>query len=282
MKLCRTRIILAMLLGVLATASGCGVINGIRAKNQLNEGVRAYRAGRFAEAQQHFEQALTYDPDNKLAPSFIARSIHAQFRPSVESPENLAKGRAAIEAYQKVLAADPTNDEAYNAVAALYGSLKDDNQQREWIMQRANLESAPPEKRSEAFTVLASKQWNCSYTITEQPQVKKTVQKEGKAFFEYVKPKEQKDFDQARACVQEGMRLVDEALKLNSENESAWSYKTNLLREMAKLAQMEGKADEKARYDEEANRAQERLTALSEQNKQKKEAAQQSSPAPAS
>ncbi|MBT0647283.1 hypothetical protein KJJ93_30285, partial [Escherichia coli] len=84
--------------------------------------------------------------------------------------------------------------EAYNAVAYLYGAIKQDEAQQQWITQRANLETLSPEKRAEAYTVLASKQWQCSYTITEQQENKQTVSKDGKAVIQYKKPKDPADF----------------------------------------------------------------------------------------
>jgi hypothetical protein len=52
MKLSQTRIAITIVVSIVlailvATSSGCGVINRIRAKNQLNEAARAYREGRF-------------------------------------------------------------------------------------------------------------------------------------------------------------------------------------------------------------------------------------------
>ncbi len=137
MKLSQTRI--AIMLAILvATTSGCGVINRIRAKNQLNEAARAYREGHFEEAEQHSTRALELDPDNKTAPMFIARTIHAQYRPGVQTPENIAKAHEAIEAYQKILEKNPKNEEAYKAIAYLYGAIKDDDKLRAWISARAN------------------------------------------------------------------------------------------------------------------------------------------------
>jgi uncharacterized protein HemY len=99
MKLSQTRI--AMVLAILvATSSGCGVVNRIRAKNQLNEAARAYREGRFKEAEDHSREAASLDPDNKTAPMFIARTIHAQYRPGVQQPDNIARAQQAIAAYQ--------------------------------------------------------------------------------------------------------------------------------------------------------------------------------------
>ena len=46
-----------------------------QAKQELNEAARAYRDGNFAEAQAHSEKALQLDPQNKIAPQFVARTI---------------------------------------------------------------------------------------------------------------------------------------------------------------------------------------------------------------
>ncbi|MGH9902262.1 MAG: hypothetical protein ACRD68_10700 [Pyrinomonadaceae bacterium] len=285
MKPSQPRIALLAFLALLSSAaSGCGVINGIRAKNELNEGARAYKAGKFADAQAHFQKALELDPEQKNAPVFIARSIHAQYRPGVDTPENLAKANAAIDAYKKVLEGDPNNDDAFNAVAYLFRQIKQEGQEAEWLMRRANLESAPKEKRSDAYTVLASKEWNCAYDITEQKDNRETVQKPDTVIIQYKKPKEQADFDKASNCVTKGLELVEQAISLNANNPSAWSYKTNLLRERAKLAEMEGKTEEKDRYSQEADKALAEHTRLSEEAaaRKKEEEARKSPTPPAS
>src|SRR6267142_2643789 len=92
MKLSRTRIAI-VLAALVVSSSGCGVVNRIRAKNQLNEAARAYREAHFEEAEQHSRKALELDPDNKTAPLFIARIVHREYRPGVNTPENIAKAR---------------------------------------------------------------------------------------------------------------------------------------------------------------------------------------------
>lgn len=276
MKLSHARFAL-LLLTLLVTSSGCGVINRIRAKNELNEAARTYREGHFEEAEQHSRRAIELDPNNKTAPSFVARTIHAQYKPGNDTPENVAKAQQAIEAYKGMLEKDPNNDEAYKAIAALYGAISADDQQREWIMQRAAKEGFDPAKRAEAYTVLASKDWNCSYQITELP-ASKQVTKEGKIV--YKKPPNQGDYDQAQRCIARGMEEADNAIKYDPNNESAWSYKTNLLLEAAKIAEMDGKADDKAKYTKQADEAQKQTTKLSEENQKKKEAEEKKSPSP--
>lgn len=269
MKLSQARLPLLILV-VLVFASGCGTVNRIRAKNELNEAARAYKAGKFAEAEQHSKRAMELDPDQKTAPSFVARSIHAQYRPGVDTPQNKAKASEAIEAYKKILEREPGNEEAYKAIAALYGAL-DENQQRQWIAQRASNESVPKEKRAEAYTILASKDWNCSYQITEQATSKKTEVRDGKTIIVFQKPKEAKDYETAQQCVARGLEEADKAISNDPNSDAAWSFRTNLLLESAKLAEMDGNADKKADFTKQAEAAQKRTTELSEQRQKREE-----------
>lgn len=267
MKLSQARIATA-LVALVFTASGCTVVNRIRSKNELNEAARSYREGNYVEAEQHSRKAAELDPNSKAAPLFIARTIHAQYRPGVAAPENIAKAREAIEAYRQILQNDPQNDEAYRAIAFLYERIKEDGKLREWITARANDSAAPPEKRAEAFIVLASKDWNCSFQLTEPNKVTASTG-EGRASVTYNKPKDQKDFDSAQMCVKRGLEEVENALKFDPNSEPAWSYKTNLLLEAAKLAEMEGRTDQKAELDKQRAEAQKRTDQLSEANRKK-------------
>ena len=272
MKLSQTRIAMALAI-LVATTSGCGVINRIRAKNQLNEAARSYREGRFVEAEQHSREAAQLDPDNKTAPIFIARTIHMQYRPGVQSPENIAKAQQAIEAYQQILQKNPQDEDAYKAIAYLYGAIKEDDKLRAWITQRATNEATEPTKRSEAYVVLASKDWDCSFKVTELPTHKITTvdPTNNKATVSYKKPSDQKEFDSAKKCVTQGLSEAENAIKFDPNNESAWSYKTNLLLEASKLAEMDGQTEQKAQYQKEYEAALKRTTELSVANQKRKE-----------
>ena len=272
MKLSKTGITVLLSVVVVA-ASGCGVINRIRSKNALNEAARAYREGHFDEAEKESRRALELDPDNKTAPQFIARTIHAQYRPGVQAPDNVAKAREAIDAYQKILEKNPKDEEAYKAVAYLYGAIKEDDKLRQWISSRATNENAEPDKRAEAYVVLASKDWDCSYKITELPTNKLTTvdASSSKATVSYKKPKEQKDFDTAQGCVKRRLEEIENAIKFAPSNESAWSYKTNLLLEASKLAEMDGKTDQKAEYQKQYEAALKKTTELSQAAEKRKE-----------
>ena len=281
MKLSQTRITIVLVI-LVATTSGCGVINRIRSKNQLNEAAKAYREGKYPEAEQHSREAAALDPNNKTAPMFIARTIHAQYRPGVQNPDNIKKAQEAIEAYQNILQKNPQDEEAYKAIAYLYGAIKEEDKLRQWISSRAASESTEPTKRAEAYVVLASKDWDCSFKITEQPGVKITTvdQETSSATVSYQKPKDAKDFTTAQNCVKQGLAEAENAIKFDPLNESAWSYKTNLLLEAAKLAEMDNQTEQKDQFKKDYEAALKRTTELSVANQKRKEEAEKAAASP--
>ena len=225
-----------------------------QASEELNKAAAAYRDANFAEAQRHSERALQLDPESRTAPMFIARTIHAQYRPGVATIENQTKAREAIIAYQRILERFPNDEESYKAIAYLYGSLKEEELLRDWVLKRAGDTSIQPDKRAEAYIVLASKDWDCSFKITELPTHKVTTVRRNKAVVSYLMPKDQAEFSQAQLCSNRGLEMAEQAVALAPENESAWAYKANLLLEHAKLLEMSGdtyrKSELMRQYDE--------------------------------
>ena len=272
MKLSRIRI--AIILAILVvTSSGCGLINRIRAKNELNEAAAAYRDARFEEAERRSRRALDLDPTNKTAPMFIARIVHRQFKKGVNTPENMAKARDAIELYKKILQTNPKSEEAFKAIADLYGALNEDAKQREWILQHAADKNIDDDRRAESYIILASKDWHCSNDITELPANKTTTidPKTNTGTPSYQKPKDEKEFQSVKLCVTRGLADIESAIHLVPDSEPAWSTKASLLLEASKLAEMEGKMDQKARLAKEAADALTKTAELSKANEKKKE-----------
>lgn len=281
MRFSRSRIGATAILALfVASSAGCKIVNKIRAKSELNDTAQAYKDGHIEEAEQHAKKALYYDPDNMTARIFIARVIHQQYKQGVDTPENKAKAQEAIEAYKHVLQKDPTNEEAYKAISVLYAFTKDEQHLRDWIMARANDSSMSAEKRAEAYAILAGKDWDCSFKITELPDVKQTSTEGGTPKVTYQKPKDQKDYDKIQRCVAQGLQEAETSIKFDPNNESAWSYKTNLLLEAYRIADMNGEADKKAQFQRQADVARQRATALSEERRKKEEAAAAATPSP--
>jgi tetratricopeptide (TPR) repeat protein len=270
MKLSRISIV-ALLAVIVVSTGGCVLVNRVRAKNALNEGARAYREGRFADAEAKFRYSYELDPSQKNAPLFVARAVQQQYKPGATAPDNVAIGEKAVQAYQDILQKDPSNEDAYKAIVFLYGQMKRDDKVNELLMQRAS-NGPTPEKRAEALTILASKQWNCSYEVTEQKENQTKEDKGDKVLIHFKRPANQADFDKAQQCATKGLELAEQAVSLDANNANAWSYKANLLREKSKLAEMDGNTQAKADFDKQYEEALNTSKRLSEEAQKKKEA----------
>ena len=278
MRLSRSRVCTIAILALFVGAgAGCSLIGKVRAKNELNEAAKAYKDGHFEDAEQHARKALAFDPTNRTATIFVARIVHQQYKPGVDAPDNVQKARDSIEAYKRVLQIDPKNEEAFQAISYLYAATKDDENLRQWISARANDSNETSEKRAAAYAILAGKDWDCSYKITELPEVK-VVAAEGKV--NYQKPKDPKDFDTIQKCVTRGLEEAETAIKYDPNNENAWSYKTNLLVEAARIALMNGETDKAAQYEKQAEVARKRDAELKEAETKRQEALEQAAGSP--
>lgn len=231
---------------------------------ELNEAAGAYRDNHLDVAEQHARRALQLDPDNRTAPLFLAAIVHRQ---SKNAPDNIALANEAIGLYKSILQKDPKNEEAYGAIADLYGQLHNEKALRDWIMQRAIDGSVADDKRAEAYIILASKDGRCSHQITETNKTTIVDPISRKATVSFKKPKDEQDFQRVKLCVARGLEEIDIAINLDPTSERAWSFRASLLRDAAALAEMEGKLDEKARLDQQRKEAERRTTELLEQNK---------------
>ena len=278
MRVSRSRICTTAILVLFAGATvGCTLVGKVRAKNELNEAAKSYKEGHFEEAQHHAERALSFDPSNRTALIFVARIMHQQYKPGVDAPDNVQKAKDAIEAYKRVLQNDPKNEEAYKAISVLYAAIRADDALRQWIMARATDSNQKSEQRAEAYAILAGKDWDCSFKITELPEVKVPA---GEGKVTYQKPKDPKDFENIQRCVTRGLEEAETAIKFDPNNESAWAYKTQLLVEAAKIAKMNNEADKAAQYEKQADVARARDAQLAEQQRKKQEEAEKAAGSP--
>lgn len=231
--------------------------NKVRA--EMEAGARNYREGNFAKAEQHYRKALELDPEHKTAPLFIARTLQEQYQPGDASPENVARGEAAVEAYRQILAKNPLRQDAYNAIVTIYRQMRNEEKVRETVLERAGNAALPVPERARLYTSLVSEDWQCANKITEHQDNKETAPQgekpNEKAAVTYKMPADSNEFYKARQCVQRGLEVVEQTLALAPQNPQAWSLKSNLLGESAKLAQMEGDASQKESFENQAKEA---------------------------
>ena len=269
MRFSRLGLFCVIILTVLS-GSSCSYYNQIFARKDLVDGAKAYKDRKFAEAEQLFRNAVARDPEGKLtegktAQLFLARTLHSEY---IGNRQDKSKAEDAIVQYQKVLAGNINDQSSYRAIANLYENLEKTDEYSKWVNDRANNAQVKPEYRAEALTSLASKQNTCANDITDTDKTKKTVTKNGKQEYQFVKPESTEDFAKLKECVQKGSDLIDKALALEPDQvknaksfdikgakdkdladnldlykkfESARSYKASLLVQSMRLAEMEGR-----------------------------------------
>jgi tetratricopeptide (TPR) repeat protein len=132
-------VLLGALMLLLATTSGC---RRLRARDQLNKGVEAYRNAQFQAAILHFKEAVSLDSTLLNARLYLATAFYQQYIPGGESPENLKIAQQAIDAFEDVLKVDPNNTTAIASLAQMYYNMrkfdKAKEYQRHWMQVEPN------------------------------------------------------------------------------------------------------------------------------------------------
>jgi len=131
-------VLLGVVLLLLVFSSGC---RRLRARDQLNKGVGAFRNAQFQAAIMHFKTAVSLDPSLLNAKLYLATAYFNQYIPSGESPENLKIAHQAIDAYEDVIKTDPNNTNAIASIAQIYYYMKQFDKAKEY--QRRLLEIEP-------------------------------------------------------------------------------------------------------------------------------------------
>ncbi len=261
--------ILVLVLFTVFVGANCSYYNRIIARKNLVDGGKAYKDRKFSEAEKLFREAIARAPEESsvegnTAQLFLARTLHSEY---ISNRQNTAKAEEAIQEYKKVLARSLDDQSSSNAIANLLESLGRNDEALQWLTQRANDEKVPGEQRGEAFTKLAAKKFTCANDISDVEPVKKTVAKDGKQVFVFVKPEKPEEYTQLKQCVEEGSSLISKAVELSPNSDSAWSYKANFLVQQMRVAEMEGNDELKEKLKAEAETAKNKFTALSAEKK---------------
>ena len=272
MKLSRLGILSLILFTVLIGAN-CSYYNRVITRKHLVDGATAYKNRKFQEAEQLFRDAVARDPngsteEGKIAQLFLARTLHSEY---IANRQQIPLAEEAIQQYKKVLQEDIKDQSSFKAVANLLENLNRNDEWLAWVTARANNPQVPNDQRAEAFTSLAAKKYSCANEISDVEPVKKTVVKEGKPAYEFQKPEDPQVYAQLQQCVNEGTELINKAIELDQNSDSAWSYKANFLVQQMRIAEMEGNTQLRDELKAKAEEAKERFTQLAAEKKKKQD-----------
>ncbi len=236
-----TYLLLALALGAVAVAStGC---EKLRARDQLNKGVQAFKNAKYAEAVDHFKQAVDLDPGFATPRLYLATAYMSQYIPGVVSPENLQMAQAAKDNFMKVLEKDPNNEIAIASLASLNYTeagaipdlaekMKKLDEAREWYLRLAEVNP----RNKDAFYSLGVIAWAKWYPADAAARAHEGMKQE-----EPGPLKDKKAREELRAkywdTIDDGIKNLQRALDLDSNYDDAMAYLNLLYRERADLSE---------------------------------------------
>jgi tetratricopeptide (TPR) repeat protein len=208
---------------MLFSITGC---SKLRARDQLNKGVLAYKNAKYEEAINHFQQAVELDPTLLNARLYLATAFAQQYIPGADAPDNNKMAEQAIDQYKEVLQRDPKNVNSVKGIAYLFLQMKKFNDAKDFYRKATDLDPNDPEPYYSVAVI--------DWTQTYQPRMEERA-KLG------LKPEEPlKDKKVCTALkeknmpnIQEGIDNLNKALQLRPDYDDAMAYLNLMYRERA-------------------------------------------------
>jgi tetratricopeptide (TPR) repeat protein len=225
------RATLGLTLTLLLLGTGC---NKLRARDQLNKGVQAYKMGKFENAIEHFKNAVAYDPNLGVARLYLATAYVGQYVPGVDTPDNNKSAELAIEQYQDVLKGNPKRETRVNSlkgIASLYFNMKKFDLAKEYHRKVLELDPKDPTTYYSIGVV--------DWTQTYQPRQLLRTELGLKPDQPLDKAKDKTACstlkDKNQPLVDEGIDMLQKSLDLRKDYADAMAYLNLMYREKAEI-----------------------------------------------
>lgn len=228
-----TLLTLAAVALALFSSVGC---NKLRARDQLNKGVQAYKNTHYEEAIQHFQQAVELDPKLLNARLYLATAFVGQYIPGVDSPENIRVAEEAIKQFQQVIDDKPSREQKVNSakgIASLYFNMKKFDEAKKFNRMVSDLDP----NDADPYYSIGVIDWTQSYAPRMEERAKLGMKPE-----EHLNPKNK---DQKKVCdelgqknqpvIQEGIDNLKKAIDLRPDYDDAMAYMNLMYREKADI-----------------------------------------------
>jgi tetratricopeptide (TPR) repeat protein len=227
---------LAPLCGALLLAVvSCGC-SKLKARDQLNKGVVAFRNAQFQPAIMHFKNAVALDPTMLNARLYLATAIAQQYIPGGDSPENLKFADQAIDAFQDVLKMDPGNITAIASIAQVYYNMKKFDKAKEYQQRRLKLEPTNPEP----YYWIGVLDWAVCYPRTQQVRIDLKINTpKDPAHPDVLPPITKKPLaelaEQNGPLIEEGINALMKAIELKPNDFDTMAYLNLMYRQKAEI-----------------------------------------------
>lgn len=220
-----TAALLALMLG---SVTGC---NRLKARDQLTKGVQAFKNARYEEAVNHFQESIALDPSYDQAKLYLATAYSYQVVPNLDTPENLAVAKKALDGFQEILAKDPNDVGALKQIASIYFNTKKLPEAKEFQKKVIALDP----KASESYYTVGVVDWMQAYQNARTILAADGMTDDGNGNVKKSKGACQKLQEQNTALVNEGLEYLNKAVEINPNYDDAMSYLNLTYRRKADL-----------------------------------------------
>ncbi len=227
-RIARFPVLAAAFLAMLTMMTGC---SRLKARDQLNKGVAAYKNAKYEEAIGHFQNAVNLDPNLPMARLYLATAYAQQVVPDLTTPENLKSANLAIQGFQEVLDKDPKDISSLKGIAGLYFQIDQFDKAKEW---QQKVLAVDPQDAEAAYTIGVI-DWGIAHKNAVQALSEAGLQDGGDGNPKMPKPVCQKIVAQNTPLVNEGMQYLMKALEIRPNYDDAMSYVNLMYRRKADL-----------------------------------------------
>lgn len=222
----RFSVLAAAMIVLLTLTTGC---NKLKARDQLNKGVQAFKSAKYEDAINHFQQAVQLDPTLPMAREYLATAYAQQVVPNLNSPENLKNAQLAIQQFQAVLVKEPNDINSLKGIAQLYFNINDFDKAKEYQKKVIAVDPKDPE----AYYTIGVIDWTLAYKNAIPVRTSLGLQDNGDAI------KDKKACADLAAkngpLIQEGLDALMQAVKIRPSYDDAMSYINILYRRKADI-----------------------------------------------
>jgi tetratricopeptide (TPR) repeat protein len=217
-----------VLAGLVISMSGC---DKLKARDQLNKGVEAYKGTHYEEAINHFQQAMKLDPTLPTAKSYLATALAQNVVPGLDTPENLKTAQDAIDIFQEVLDTNPHDVNSMKQIAGIELQIKKLEDAKTW--QKKVLAEDP--KDAEAAYTIGAIDWTEAHQNVLSTLVPAGVTDDGEGNAKAPKKVMDPLIAKNAPLVEEGLQYLTQANDNRANYDDAMAYLNLIYRRKADL-----------------------------------------------
>ena len=225
----RFPVMTAATLALLISVTGC---QKLKARDQLNKGVQAYKSAKYEEAINHFEQAVNDDPKLPMARSYLATAYAQQVVPDLKTPENLKMATLAIQNFKKVIAESPSNVNAVKGIASIYFNIDQYDKAKQWQEKVLQLD---PNDAEAAYTI-GSIDWRLAYRNAIKALTDAGLKDDSQGNVKMPKKVCAAITEENTPLVNEGIQYLQKAIQIRPNYDDAMVYLQLMYRRQADFA----------------------------------------------